>query len=277
MAYQNPPRKARTSMEFIPGSPAEVKNIIEAVNLKTFTRFTYLKGDRDIHKQPFEKFPDGFKNLLFTPDGLMFDGADPDAEIILTEPPDVQPGDPLFAGDPTLYFERKPKPGEVTDIKLQVLRIRALAEANPRPAAPEISILPAPRRDNVVKIPAAEKQIIRHNRPPLDVVKYPHEIITGEAWKRVYREMYKKSKYLPTCEFWGYAGKSTKKARCYNQGNEELVRSTGYHKATISRCLMMMKKEKIALQHKRGWKGEKCSMWELPFNLAHVMAWKRKP
>lgn len=158
-------------MENIPASPAEVKSIIEAVNLKTHTRFTYLKGDHGVCKFPFKISPDGFKDLLFTKDGLMFDGADPDTYIALTEPPEVPPGDPLYAGDPTLYFKRPLRPGEVNNGHLVALQARARAEANPGKTQPAEKPRPAPRRDNVVPIGEIIPDIIPTTPATPDVVK----------------------------------------------------------------------------------------------------------
>jgi len=110
-------------MQYIPSSPAEVKSIVEAVNLKTLKRFTYLKRPSDNKLFLFKVKPQGWHDLMFTEDGLVFDGADPDAEIILTEPVDVPPGDPLYAGDQTLSFERQVRPGEVVEAHLVAMGI----------------------------------------------------------------------------------------------------------------------------------------------------------
>jgi len=158
-------------MENIPSSPADVKSIIEAVNLKTNTRFTYLKGDHGVCRFPFKISPDGFKDLLFTKDGLMFDGADPDTYIALTEPPEVIRGDPLYAGDPTLYFKRALKPGEVKDGHLMALQSQARAKANQGKTQPAEKPLPAPRLDNVYPIGEIIPDIISTTQATKDIVK----------------------------------------------------------------------------------------------------------
>ena len=174
-------------MNYIPSNPSEVKSIIEAVNLKTYTRFQYLKSDCGVCKFPLACFPDGFNDLRFTPDGLLFDGADPDAEITLTDPPDVQPGDPVYAGDPTLYFERQPRPGEVKEGHLVALRAQALAKANPREVLYQEESLPAPRRDNIVELPRTEKQPDRRNSvgDKLKLAWLPVELYEAPAFQKL--------------------------------------------------------------------------------------------
>lgn len=273
-------------MQTLPASVREVKSIIEAVNLKTFERFTYLKGKDNLCKFPFASTLDGFKDLLFTPEGLMFDGADPDVDICLTAPLAVSPGDPLYAGDPTLSFERQARPGEVTDLKLSIWRAHAAAAANPRESHQEEMPLPAPRRDNVIELPSAEKQPDRHDRPPRDVMKYGGKVLYGEDWKSTIYMAYKLSWYGPLNKIPDYAGKSKKVGRYYTWGRAELVKRTGLAATTISRHRQRAVDAGLLIEHRRGYpaidkKGVRhskkgyCSIWELPFNLPHVFAWKR--
>jgi hypothetical protein len=264
-------------MDYIPGSPAEVKSVIEAVNLKTFTRFTYLKGEHGICKFPIGIVEQGVKSLEAALDEFVWDPEDPDQEIRFEDLDQLPVGSGMDGGGLLMYRERKPRRGEGNAAQLELLQRRAAAEVNTRRSPPVEKPQPATRRDNVVQLPASDKPAVRYRRPSHDVLKYFQEAPIGEEWKRMYYVMYKKSKYAPLCEVWGYAGKSKRKGRFYNQGNKELARSTGLSKYTVSRYLMGMKKNKIILQHKRGWPGEKCSIWELPFDLAHVFAWKRDP
>ena len=252
-------------MNFIPQSPGEVKSIIEAVNLETLTRFKYLKGERALCEYPFEVNEKCFKDLGEVLDMALWNPADPDQEVIFTEKP-----------YPTIYWERKPRTGEVKPIHVDWLRARALAESQPRRIEHADENEPAQGRSNVVHLPALERRPDRHDRPPRDVLKYHKAAQIGETWQRLLKVMYEKSWYGPLSDVGGYAGKSRKLGRYYTQGNAELQRSTGMCSKTVTRYLIKMKAKKIILQHKRGWPGEKCSIWELPFSLEHFFAWKRR-
>lgn len=275
-------------MSYIPSSVIEVKSIIEVVNLKTKTRFSYLKGVEDICEIPWKEFPDGFKDVIFTSNGLVRLGPDQESEFTIYEPPEVQPGDPLYAGDPTLYFERKARFKEVTGDDLTELRIKAKAKVNQREALMESFSQPvtvdeeevplsSPKHDNVVNFPEAERPTIHHNRPPRDVMKYIGKVIDGEDWKATVYQAYKMSWYGPPNEIGGYVGKSRRKGRYYTRGNEELARATGLSEKTIDRHFVRLDKEKIFFRHKRGFPGQGCSVWELPFSVGHIKAWRRRP
>jgi hypothetical protein len=264
-------------MENIPSSPAEVKQIIEAVHFKTMSRFTYLKGDGGLCRFPFGVSWDGDKELSFPLDLQDVAGDDPDRDFLLIDPPDLQPGESCYTDAPALYFNRPAKPGEVDELRLAIWRARAAAAADPERARPNEASMPDPARDNVVELPGVNRSTEKHNRPPRIVLKYAKAIKNVEDWKRVYALMYAGSVFGPLNTVWGYAGKSARKGRYYAQGNEELTRLSCLSMRTISTCLMKMKKDKLILLHKRGWPGEKCSIWELPFSLDHVFAWRRKP
>ena len=264
-------------MEYIPSSPAEVNQIIEAVHFKTMSRFTYLKGDGGLCRFPFGVSWDGDKELSFPLDLQDVAGDDPDRDFLLIDPPDLQPGESCYTDAPALYFNRPAKLGEIDELRLAIWRARAAAAAAPERARPTETSMPDQARDNVVELPEDNHPAERYNRPPRIVLKYAKAIRIGEEWKRFYAVMYARSWFGPLNQAGGYAGKSSRKGRYFTLGNEELAKATGLSLRTISTYLMNLKKNKLILQHKRGWPGEGPSIWELPFDLDHVFAWRRKP
>jgi len=264
-------------MEYIPSSAAEVKTIIEAVNFKSLSRYTWLKGDGGLCKFPFGVSWDGDKELLFPLDLQDVAGDDPDRELLLADPPDLQPGEVACSQGVALYFGRPAKPGEIDELRLAIWRARAAQAANHHESHQGEMPLPAPGRDKVVELPGVDHRAERYNRPPREVLKYAKRIPIGEEWKSQCVIMYARSWFGPLNQAGGYAGKSSRKGRYFTLGNEELARLTGLHKNTVSKYLTKMKKNKLILLHKRGYPGEGPSIWELPFSLEHVFAWRRKP
>ena len=264
-------------MEYIPSSAAKVKTIIDVMSFKTGLRYAWLKGDDGAYKHPFGFSWDGDKELIFPLDLQDVAGDDPDRELLLIDPPDLQPGEVACSEGVALCFNRPAKPGEIDELRLAIWRARAAAAANPERARPAEMTMPDPASDNIVELPGVDHRVEKHNRPPRIVLKYARSITIGEEWKRLYALMYAKAVFGPLNMVWGYAGKSARKGRYCAQGNEELARVSGLGLRTVTRYLMKMQKAKLILLRKRGYPGEGPSIWELPFNLAQVFAWRRKP
>ncbi len=74
-----------------------------------------------------------------------------------------------------------------------------------------------------------------------------------------------------------YTGKRKGKGRFYLKGNHHLETVTGFSHATVERHLAWLDDEDLIRLRHRGYPGEGYSIWETPYNLSHVMAWRRKP
>jgi len=350
-------------MEYIPSSPAEVKRIIEAVNLRTNDIDLYEMGARGICERPFSRNPAGFKCVwdevapedflsIVLSDGREFIGCGPDLSTILSGPPDLQPPYPIYKGDTFLYFERperftKPKPDELARIGVMpvskgspkenlreaslrserphksktdrpatgpetVVPVRApqedAAPADPERERPEEKInetnevnedelaywksrlghpedqdwerklktkMPDPARDNVIDLPAVEKLKVIYTTPPKDVLAVIQKGYRGKGIERTVYKVYARSCYQPINRCWGYAGKSTKKGRYYNQGMLELADKETPSGRSERRHLKWLVDNDIFLFRKRGYMKEGCSIYELPCNLDNVEQWKR--
>jgi len=95
-------------------------------------------------------------------------------------------------------------------------------------------------------------------------------------WQPVLKAMYKRSKYLDRKRLTHYTGHHDRQGRFYLKGNESLATALGVSQETVKRVLSWLKKHGIIKLRHRGYPGEGNSIWELPFNLAHVFAWSRE-
>ena len=274
-------------MENIPSSSAEVKQIIDVMSFRTGLRYAWLKGDGGAYKHPFGFSWDGDKELVFPLDLQDVAGDDPDRELLFMDPPDLQPGEVACSEGVALCFNRPAKPGEIDELRLAIWRARAAAAANPERARPAEMTMPDPASDNIVELPGVDHRVEKHNRPPRDAMKYVGKILHGEDWKSTIYLAYKLSWYGPRNEIPDYAGKSKKVGRYYTRGSVELANQTGLSERTIGRHRKRAVAAGLIIMHRRGYpaidkKGVRhskkgyCSIWELPFNLPHVFAWKRK-
>lgn len=118
---------------------------------------------------------------------------------------------------------------------------------------------------------------VRHDRIPRDVVKYFSRVPSRLPWPLLLKAMYKQSRYLSFTWLKHYTGHSKNAGRFYLKGNKHLEHITGLNPSTIKRTLTWMKRQQILKLRHRGYPGEGNSIWELPFNLAHAFAWRRKP
>jgi len=121
-----------------------------------------------------------------------------------------------------------------------------------------------------------KKKRVKRRKSPRDVLKYFSQDRTRLGWPAVVKAMYKKSRYLDLKYLAHYTGRHNRKARVYLKGNEFLADSLGVTERTVERALAWLKLHKVIYLRKRGYPGEGNSIWELPFNLKHVKAWKRK-
>lgn len=296
-------------MSSIPSTISEVKYISTFINLDTHAGYKFLETDEGIVPYPVGIIEDAFERLLYTPSEMpgedlavhsyrfvyrkgdgnrisvpvaevegvtMVGGIPQEFRVILADPPEVPEDEALRDAPPFVRIMRAVCPGEINEAHLQALRLRVLAEANPREAAtPEIP-LPAPRHDNVVKMWAVGKRPVRHDRPPKDVMKYARTMPYKGNWERVFFWLYSKSKYQPCNTVPRYVGTSGRMGRFYYLGNAELVRLTKLSERAVKLQLAWLKKNRFIHECKRGNPDRGCSVWELPLNMAHAFKWKRK-
>jgi hypothetical protein len=264
-------------MENIPQSLREVKQIISAIDLITNKGLRYLGTKEGICEIPFEEIPDASKEIAIGEGDVCFYNfkLDYDEEII---------GD----GPPYMFLKRDVKPGDVKEYHLVALRCQAMDRARlkeippadlPRPEVWEEEIKPRPevRKENVVQFPRKEKKKDLANRPAADVLKYGRALPYNGKWETTLTQVYLKSEFRNRKGFAWFHGKRDRKGRFYFAGNNELERATGLSDHTIERHMKWMKSVGIIKLRDHGMKDQRASTWELPYNLKHVMAWKRGP
>lgn len=141
------------------------------------------------------------------------------------------------------------------------------------PAKPEIfyplQVVPDPKP---VKVARRKKR-----KAPRDVLKYFTWLSLRSLWQITLKAMYRLSWYgdIRLNAFCG--NKLSHKGRYYTLGVDRLAAATGFDEATIRRHLKLMRDNNIIRRRKQGMPGIGNTVYELPFNLPHVMAWKKNP
>lgn len=118
---------------------------------------------------------------------------------------------------------------------------------------------------------------VSHNKAPKDVLKYFSNIPTRLTWQPVLNAMYKRSKFLESKRLTQYTGHSNRHGRFYLKGNQALADALGITARHLSNILTWLASHCLIKLRHRGYPGEGNSIWELPFNLAHVFSWRREP
>ena len=135
---------------------------------------------------------------------------------------------------------------------------------------------PEKKNPGEIPVPKKRKRKARRNPPAKDVVKYFTQKPYRGEWRTTLRAMYALSRYQDILTFKYYSGKHNRKGRFYFQGIDELVRMAILPERTVKRHLAWMKSEGLIRLCKRGWPDQGASIWELPYNIDHVFAWKRR-
>lgn len=117
----------------------------------------------------------------------------------------------------------------------------------------------------------------KKKKAPPDVLNYFSWLAPKSSWEVVFKAMYKEGFYEDIKKNKFYQGKHSHLGRFYTWGIKRLVAVTGLSDKTIKKCLALMLKNNIIRRWKGGFPGQGNSFYELPKDLSHVMAWKRKP
>ncbi|MBA7631322.1 hypothetical protein ES703_38853 [subsurface metagenome] len=134
---------------------------------------------------------------------------------------------------------------------------------------PDLHIVPE-RGDRKKK--RARKKV---SRP--DVVKYFSKVNPRSNWHVTFKAMCKDSRYRDLAMDSRTGHKRTKWARIYSNGIDSLANTTGRDEKTVRRHITLMIEQKIIKEVWHGFKGQGYSRHEIPLNMSHVFAWRRKP
>jgi len=182
-----------------------------------------------------------------------------------------QPRQAVIVHNPDL----DPGPSGIDDVAMLVITQAWL----PQDPDPQPDPLPEEKRPHLHIVKSQKQQAppkVRRNKAPKDVLKYFSKYETRLTWQPVLKYMYKRSKYLERKRLTHYTGHYNRQGRFYLKGNESMATSLGMSPWSLSHTLSWMKKQSLIYLRKRGYPGEGNSIWELPFNLAHVFAWSRE-
>ncbi len=110
-----------------------------------------------------------------------------------------------------------------------------------------------------------------------DVVKYFSKVNPRSNWQVTFKAILKDSKYRDLAMDSRTGHKRTKWARIYSRGIDRLANTTGQCDKTVRSHIELMIEQKIIKEAWHGFKGQGYSRLEIPLNMSHVFAWRRKP
>jgi len=144
---------------------------------------------------------------------------------------------------------------------------------------PEPGFIPGRKKGHltVVKaVPEPGRKKARKTVGRRDVVEYFTKVNPGSHWPVTFNGMCRDSKYRDLAKDSRTPHKRTKWARIYSRGIDRLVDITGQGHATVKRHIALMIEQKIIKLVWHGFKGQGYSRYEIPLNMSHVFAWRRK-
>ena len=137
--------------------------------------------------------------------------------------------------------------------------------------------LPTPRSTPSSGHKAKVIQLKTHRTAPQDVIKWCARLYGKGKWKKVLRGAYRYSRYKQRSQVKQYPGKSRQKGSFYPYGQYWLAGQLGVSRWTVQRWFQVFEHDDIITYPYIGYKGRHSSVVELPYNVAHIMANKRKP
>jgi len=165
-----------------------------------------------------------------------------------------------------LHIDRKVKlPDGTFNLTGHVVLTHSIPDEDPPP--PRAAPRQRPKRPRVRRL----------NIPPADVVQYAQTLPLWPCALRVYRQMYRRSRYGSLQAVPHYPKDTLRKGRYYYCGNVYLARLSGLHKLTVRLILKQLEAANLTYTRYHGYKGRGCSIIELPVNKNHVWKWCRQP
>ncbi|GAI61956.1 unnamed protein product [marine sediment metagenome] len=125
--------------------------------------------------------------------------------------------------------------------------------------------------------PKGKEKRVRKKLSRPDVVKYFLKVNPRSNWQVTFKAILKDSKYRDLAMDSRTGHKRTKWARIYSRGIDRLANTTGQCDQTVKRHIKLMIEQKIIKEVWHGFKGQGYSRLEIPLNMDHVFAWRRKP
>lgn len=148
------------------------------------------------------------------------------------------------------------------------------------PVTPKPKQKPKPKKYPPLRVvsdskPAKPDRRKKKKAPP-DVLKYYSWLAPKSNWPVTFKAMYSQAWYGGITKNKFYQGKKSYTGRYYTMGNKRLENVTGISGRRIVDHVKLMLEHNIVQRRKKGRPDLGNSIIELPFNLAHTMAWKRE-
>ena len=249
----------KTTMEKITSLPANSQVLFHFFNFNTCVHSIWLSENETLTEAPMssEKFEPVEALKIF--EDLAPVKKDSQIFLALTE---VPPDEHAFILN-----------GRLRIVKVQGnqgLDLPVIPGPDSRPKTrPPLKLVPDPKPAKVTK----RKKTL----PPVDVLKYFERIDTKTSWQVTLKPMYAQSKYGDIKKIPFNSHRRSHMGRYYALGSKNLATATGQDINTITNHLKFMRENEIIKRRRQGWPGEGNSIYELPHNMDHVMAWKKKP
>jgi len=154
----------------------------------------------------------------------------------------------------------------IREDKLRIYDPKILEEGEPKKEEKKTPAA-APRKKGKVR---------RLQVAPADVIKEGKRLELWECWLKIYRQMYRRSRFRKLRDVPHYPRETTRKGRYYFCGIAYLARICGLDERTIKRVLHKLEDAKLIYIRYKGYKGRGCSIIELPVNMKLVWKWRRE-
>ncbi|MBA7540811.1 hypothetical protein ES705_33114 [subsurface metagenome] len=129
----------------------------------------------------------------------------------------------------------------------------------------------------VATAPKKEAKVKRLKVAPGDVVKYAKDQGVKRSSVVIFRGLYRGSWWSNSSKLWVWHEPKHRNGRWNTGGVDDLVDRTGFSEKTVRSGLKELQDIDVIYKRAHGRQGVTNTIWELPKDKRHVMAWKRKP
>ena len=123
----------------------------------------------------------------------------------------------------------------------------------------------------------ARKKRKRRRKVPRDILEDPKARGLKRSELEILGAMYRASWYGHSSKLLVWHEKRHRYGRFYFRGVAHLVNLSGWSEKTVKRALKTLKGKGLIYKRHHGWFDESNTIWELPYNRAHIKAWRRRP
>ncbi len=151
--------------------------------------------------------------------------------------------------------------------KLVIINPALIGKGRPGPGEKK-AVATAPKKRGKVK---------RLKVAPAGVVKYAKKMGVKRSSVVIFRALYRGSWWSNSSKLWVWHEPKHRDGRWNTGGLADLVDRTGFCEKWVKKGLKELQDIDVIYKRAHGRKGVTNTIWELPKDKRHVMAWKRKP